>query len=123
MSDLTTQILIDIRDEICGTNARLESMNERLDRTNERLDRTNERFGRVVEEQIRQATAIVALKVGQRHMEERLSETIHGVTRAVEGVNARIDNVLVGGVGQTVREHESPIRRVEEHLGLAPLGK
>jgi hypothetical protein len=116
MTSLTTQILIDIRDEIRGTNTRLEGTNERLDRTNERLDR-------VVEEQIRHATAIVAVEVGQRRMEERLNETIHGVTRAVEGLHARIDNVLVGGVGQTVREHESRLQRVEERLGLTPFDK
>ena len=109
MTDLTTEILIEIRDEIRGTNAR--------------LDRTNERLDCVVEEQIRHSTAIVALEVGQRRMEERLNDTINGVTRAVEGLNARIDNVLIGGVGQTVREHESRIQRVEQHLGLAPSGK
>ncbi len=116
MTELTTEILIEIRDEIRGTNARLEGTNDRLDRTNARLDR-------VVAEQIRHGTAIVAVEAGQRHMEERLAETINGVTRAVEGIHKRIDNVLASGVGQTVREHESRIQRVEEHLGLTPSGK
>ncbi len=123
MTELTTEILIEIRNEIRGTNARLEGTNARLEGTNARLEGTNERLDRVVAEQIRHATAIVTVEAGQRHMEERLAETINGVTRAVEGLNNRIDNVLVGGVGQTVREHESRIQRVEEHLGLTPPGK
>lgn len=104
MSDITTEILIDIRNELRETRGEIRGTNERLDR--------------VVKEQIRHSTGIVGLEAGQRHMEERLHETIGGVTRAVEGLNARIDNVLVGGVGQKVREHESRIQRVEEHLGL-----
>ena len=111
MSDITTEILIDIRNELRETRGEIRGTNARLDRTNERLDR-------VVTEQIRHSTAIVTLEAGQRHMEERLTETIGGVTRAVEGLNARIDNVLVGGVGQKVREHESRLQRVEDHLGL-----
>ncbi len=116
MTELTTEILIEIRDEIRGTN-------ERLDGTNARLDRTNDRLDRVVAEQIRHATVVVAVEAGQRHMEEHLTQTINGVTHAVESLKRRIDNVLVGGVGQTVREHESRIQRVEEHLGLTPSGK
>ena len=112
MSDLTTEILRDIRDgvrevrdEVREVRDGLRGTNERLDQTNERLDRTNERLDRVVQEQIRQSTAIVALE------------------GTVRGLNSRIDNVLVGGMGQTVREHESRLHRVEAHLGLGPFGK
>jgi hypothetical protein len=35
----------------------------------------------------------------------------------------RLDNVLIGPVGNTVREHESRIQRVEQHLGLGPIEK
>ena len=42
-TDVTTKILIEIRDGIRGTNERLDQTNERLDQTNERLDQTNER--------------------------------------------------------------------------------
>lgn len=46
---LTTRILIEIRDEIRRTredlNGRLDQTNERLDQTNERLDQTNQRLG------------------------------------------------------------------------------
>jgi hypothetical protein len=115
MSDLTNEILIEIRDEIRATRtdlgARLEQTNSRIDQTNSRLDRSNERLDRVVQEQIRQATTLIAVEAGQREMKE----TLH---HAIEGLGARIDNVLVGGMGEKVREHESRIHRVEEHLGL-----
>src|SRR5262245_41805396 len=38
-SDITVEILKDIRDEIRSTNQRLDSANQRLDSTNQRLDR------------------------------------------------------------------------------------
>ena len=37
-SDITVEILKDIRDEIRGTNARVDTTNSRLDLTNSRLD-------------------------------------------------------------------------------------
>jgi hypothetical protein len=101
MSDLNTQVLIDIRNELREMRGDIRGTNERLDRTNERLDRS-------VQEQIRLATTLVAVEVGQREMKEE-----------IRGLNARIDNVLIGPMGTTVKEHESRIRRVEEHLGLA----
>jgi chromosome segregation ATPase len=104
MSDLTNEILIEIRDEIRATRTDLGS---RIDQTNSRIDRTNDRLDRLVQEQIRQATAVVELQVGQREMRDE-----------IRGLNARIDNVLTGSVGSAVKEHESRIRRVEEHLGL-----
>ena len=48
--DLTTRILIQIRDEIVKTNERLDAtrleLSERLDATNQRLDATNQRLDR-----------------------------------------------------------------------------
>ncbi len=57
-SDITVEILKDIRDEIRGvrgevrdlradTNQRLDATNQRLDVTNQRLDATNQRLGLV----------------------------------------------------------------------------
>jgi hypothetical protein len=58
MADLTTQILIDIRDAVRATN-------ERLDQTNERLDLSNERLGRLERRQtdaeVRISTELVTL--------------------------------------------------------------
>jgi hypothetical protein len=100
MSDeLNTKILIDIREEL---RANREELREEIRGTNKRLD-----F--VSEQSIRQATAMVAL-------ETRLGN-------AMDGLNARLDNVFIGGMGKTVREHESRLQRVEQHLGLGPLEK
>jgi hypothetical protein len=56
MADLTTQILIEIRDELRTTNARLDETNGRLDQANGRLDRLERRE---VEAEIRTSTALV----------------------------------------------------------------
>jgi chromosome segregation ATPase len=42
--DLTVAILREIRDELKGTNSRLDQTNSRLDQTNSRLDQTNSRL-------------------------------------------------------------------------------
>jgi chromosome segregation ATPase len=68
-TDITIEILKDIRSAIGQTNERLDSTIERLDSTNERLDGTNERIDslrdelsrRIVESEIRTSTAITAL--------------------------------------------------------------
>lgn len=48
MTDLTTQVLVEIRDEIRelrhDTNERFGEVNQRLDKTNQRLDETNQRL-------------------------------------------------------------------------------
>lgn len=67
--DLTIHVLREIRDEIRGTNSRVDSLtagvdhlethlSERIDQTNVRIDRLTER---VVESEIRTATAITGL--------------------------------------------------------------
>jgi uncharacterized coiled-coil DUF342 family protein len=76
MADLTTKILIEIRDEIRTTrselsdridqtNARLDQTNARLDQTNTRLDQTNTRMDRLerrqVEGELRIGTEIAKL--------------------------------------------------------------
>lgn len=63
MADRTTQILIEIRDEIRATNARIDQTNSRLDQTNGRLDRLERRQ---VEGEIRTSTALVDV-VGAIH--------------------------------------------------------
>ena len=67
--DITTKILIEIRDEIRQTNLRLDQTNQCLDQTNQRLDQTNQRLDQtkdelgkhIVEVEVRTATAISAL--------------------------------------------------------------
>ncbi|MBX3232478.1 MAG: hypothetical protein KIT84_16005 [Labilithrix sp.] len=103
--ELTVAILREIRDEVR--------------KTNDRIDQTNDRLDRVVEQQIRHATAIVGLEAAQRDT----AEILRGLVRVVQEHNARIDNVILGPMGETVREHETRLRRVEERLGIEPAGK
>jgi hypothetical protein len=60
MADITTEILIEIRDEIRATNQRLDSvaagLGTRIDETNTRLDRLERRQ---VDAEIRVSTALV----------------------------------------------------------------
>jgi hypothetical protein len=58
MADLTTQILIEIRDEARKTNQRIDQTNERLDQTIHRLDRLG---CRQVEAEVRISTEIVGV--------------------------------------------------------------
>lgn len=58
MAELTTQILLDIRDAIRGTNERVDQTNARLDHAVERLDRLERRQ---VDAEIRISTELVAL--------------------------------------------------------------
>ena len=69
MADITTQVLIEIRDEIRelrrDTNHRLDLVNERIDVTNQSLEATNDRVGsierRQTESELRIASEIVAV--------------------------------------------------------------
>ena len=54
-TDITIEILKDIREEIRQTNTRLDGTNERIDSVREELSR------RIVESEIRTSTAITAL--------------------------------------------------------------
>ncbi|MBI5514974.1 MAG: hypothetical protein HY909_14455 [Deltaproteobacteria bacterium] len=119
MSDvesLTLAVLREIRDKIQGTNerldqtrtellARIDQTNERLDRTNERLDRTNERLDRTIQEQIRQATVLVDVR---RDMER--------MANAMVAFNDRFDNLLLGSLGTTVRDHTRRLDDLEERV-------
>jgi hypothetical protein len=61
-TDITIEILKDIRTEIRANGARIDQTNERLDQTIDRLDQTNDRLDalhqRVVESEIRMVTAL-----------------------------------------------------------------
>src|SRR5438270_131030 len=105
--DLTIAILREIRDEIRKTNERLGSTNERLDATNERLDR-------VVHEQIRHATAIVDLERKTSEGFQRTAEGFDALIHEIRTLNGRLDSVLIGPMGNQVRDHEDRIKRLEE---------
>jgi chromosome segregation ATPase len=78
MADLTTQILIEIRDEIRSTNQRLDATNGRLDSTNERLDSTNHRLERLerrqVETEIRISTQLTEVAGAIRELTDVIVE-------------------------------------------------
>jgi uncharacterized coiled-coil DUF342 family protein len=62
MSDLNTEVLIEIRDELRSTR---RDLSERIDQTNARLDQTNARLDRLerrqTESEVRLATELVAV--------------------------------------------------------------
>lgn len=45
-------------------------------------------------------------------------DAIRHLAVEVHELNGRIDNVLIGPMGQQVRDHESRIRRLEERASL-----
>lgn len=102
MTDLTTQILVEIRDEIRGLNVslngRIDQTNNRLDQTNDRLDQTIHRLDRLerrqVEAEVRISTEIVA---------------VHGTLR-------ELTDVLRAGhtLGERVEDHERRLTSLEQ---------
>ncbi len=128
--DLTVEILKQIRDELKLTRTELS---ERIGQTNDRLDRTNERLDRTVHEQIRHATAIVDLERGQTAIVAVLERLSAGQDRLSAGqgqlvasqeqivvelqrLNSRIDHVFVGPMGETLRDHQERITRLEKSV-------
>jgi chromosome condensin MukBEF ATPase and DNA-binding subunit MukB len=126
--DLTTRILIQIRDEIVKTNERLDAtrlelserldatrleLSERLDATNQRLDATNQRLDR--HEQI-----LVQLVRGQDRHEQAIAKLIG----EVQSLGTRFDNFLTGPHRQSHEEIQEQlltlhvrVDRIEQRLG------
>jgi len=102
---ITVEILKSIRDEMRG-------MREAQEQTNVRLDRTNERLDRVVQEQIRHATAIVGLEVGQR----AIVDGMKAMATELHGLNGRVDNVLTGPLGATTKATAERVDRLEARV-------
>jgi hypothetical protein len=75
-TDITVQILTDIREQAKLTNERIQQTNKRLDRMSNSIDGTNERLDtvreelsrRIVESEIRTSTAITELAGTVREM-------------------------------------------------------
>lgn len=101
----TVEILGSIRDELRETKGEIREIRDETRRNGERLDR-------VVQEQIRHATAIVALEAGQR----AIVDGMNAMARELHGLNDRIDNVLTGPVGSTVRATAEPVDRLEARM-------
>jgi methyl-accepting chemotaxis protein len=79
-TDITVQILTDIREQAKLTNEQIRQTNRRLDRMSDSIDRTNERLDtvreelsrRIVESEIRTSTAIADLAGTVREMTHEL---------------------------------------------------
>jgi methyl-accepting chemotaxis protein len=116
--DQTNKQLDQVKEEL---SARIDQTNERLDQTNERLDRTNARLDRVVQDQIHMANAFLRMEGAIERLDQnqrKTTEVVEGLLREVQSLNGRLDHVLVGPMGQQVRDHEERLSRVEKHLGL-----
>jgi len=85
MADLTTQILIEIRDEIRSTNQRLDQvasgLNSRVDETNTRLGESNTRLDRLeqrqVESEVRVSTVLVDVVGAVHEMRDAFLAAFH----------------------------------------------
>ncbi len=109
---ITVEILKSIRDELRETKVEIRGLREGQDRTNERLDR-------VIHEQIRHATAIVELEGRMVEVAQRvqlLGEGMNAMARELHGLNDRIDNVLTGPVGSTVRATSERVDLLEARV-------
>lgn len=101
-TDLTIQILREIRDEIGKTNARLDQTIARLDQTNARLDQTREDLAsrqdqtsaRLVESEIRMSTAITGLAGTLEDIKHLLSDRLE-VRDRVEHCEREIEAIKV----------------------------
>ena len=91
--DLTTEILVQIRDEIRSTNSRLDTTNSRLDTTNARMDRLERRQ---VESELRISTELTAV---------------------VSAVNAMHETLKTGGVRAQVNDLELRVAALEAKVG------
>lgn len=101
--NLTAELLEQIRDEIRGTNARVDQTNERLERfasdLGSRIDQTNERLERVGRRQVESET--------------RLSTEIVAVVGAVDQVRDLLRDNLA--LSPRIDDHERRIRKLERH--------
>jgi hypothetical protein len=105
MSDLTVEILKQIRDEICATNTRLDATNTRLDATNTRLDETR----------VELSTRLGRLEQRQTEMEVRLATELVATVGAINNLR---DAVLQGlAEGRQVIDHERRITALEKRVG------
>jgi predicted nucleic acid-binding Zn-ribbon protein len=83
-TDITIEILKDIRSEIRDTNGRLDQTNAKLDQTNEGMDAMREELSRrIVESEIRTSTAITEL-AGTVHELTDVLRSTHDLRPRVE---------------------------------------
>ena len=103
-SDLTIQVLREIRDEIRLTNGRLDQTNGQLDQTNGRLDRMNGKLDLTNER-------LEKLEKRQAQGEIRLSTEMVAVAKAVDSVRQLLAERL--DLRDRVDEHDRRISALE----------
>ena len=115
-TDLTLEVLKDIRAEARKTNERINETNERIDATNERLEtglaatnaRIDETNRRLVEMEIRVSTQLVAVVGAVNSVRDSVTGAIHELT-----ADLRRDRDLRA----RVVEHEHRIEALEGRAG------
>ncbi len=102
VTDITVEILKDIRDGVRQTNTRLDQTNARLDQMGEelnaRLDQTNSRLDQT---------------------NSRLDGLRQDVEEGFRLLDTRIDNILMGEHGKEHDDLRRRVGRIEEHLGFS----
>jgi hypothetical protein len=92
MEDMTTQVLIEIRDEARKTNEEVRHLGDEARKTNARLERLERRQ---VEAEVRIATEIVAVGGAIREMKEafledrRFAERVSDHERRIQALESR----------------------------------
>jgi len=105
--DITTRVLISIRDEIRQTNRRLEQLREE---TNQHLDQTNQRL-----EQLREETrdGLQQLREETRDgLQQLREETRNGLKTVHDSLSLRLDRVIEN-TGQHYRDLASRVANLE----------
>ena len=132
MRDDIRGVRTELREEIRGVRTELREeirgVRDEIHVTNDRLGRVEERLDSAMRELIRHATAIVDLEKGQREILTVLKEhsrvlqehtsALALLIRKSDEQGARIDNVLLGVPGQTMRDVQRRVALIEQKLGL-----
>jgi hypothetical protein len=109
-TDLTIEILKDIRDGVRGTNTRIDATNARIDETNARLD------ARIDETNVRLDTGLAGLRKQQAQTEIRLATELVAVSTAVRDLT-EVLRARDGGLRARVEDHERRLDVLEKKSG------
>ena len=107
MSDLTTKVLIEIRDEIRSTNSRLDQTNQRLDNVTECLGNVTERLDNVTDRLDTHEKVLVRLV----DLSERHEQALGKLVTRMDTLNDRFDNFLTGA---HQKAHDETRRKYDE---------
>lgn len=115
-NSLTLAILREIRDNTAKTNNRVDALSDRVDALSDRVGALETLTNTMATVQVAQAQQLTEISETLRRLveiAERHEARIDLLTAEVRGTNARIDNLVEGALGSTVRDHELRLRRLE----------